>query len=113
MAATYSLDVEAGATFSLEFEYKNDDGTLFDFTGWTAQAQIRQSPAADLTLELDVSIDSELSTITVTMTAEETAALVLPIYVWAMELTETATGKVIRLVEGSVRVSPEVVRAED
>jgi len=111
MAANYGLEIEAGATFSLEFEYKNDDGTLFDFTGWTAKAQIRQTPSSATALEITTSINTSTSVITISLTAVQTATLTATNYVWAMELTQTATSKVVRLVEGGVTVSPEVVRA--
>jgi hypothetical protein len=111
MAANYGLEIEAGATFSLEFEYKNDDGTLFDFTGWTSKAQIRQTPSAASAVEITTAINTATSVVTISLTANQTSSLTLPNYVWAMELTQTAGGRVIRLVEGAVRVSPEIVRA--
>ena len=111
MAANYGLEIEAGATFSLEFEYKNDDGTLFDFTGWTAKAQIRQTPSSSSALEITTAINAGTSVITISLTANQTATLTFTNYVWAMELTQTIGGRVIRLVEGGVVVSPEVVRA--
>lgn len=48
MAVRYKLHIKAGATFEREFEYTNDDGTPFDFTGYTAAMQIRESAAGDL-----------------------------------------------------------------
>jgi carbohydrate-binding DOMON domain-containing protein len=111
MAANYGLEIEAGATFSLEFEYRNDDGTLFDFTGWTSKAQIRQTPSSSTALEITTAINAGTSVITISLTANQTATLTSTNYVWAMELTQTATSKVVRLVEGGVVVSPEVVRA--
>ena len=110
MAANYGLEIEAGATFSLEFEYKNEDGTLFDFTGWTAEAQIRQTPSSSSFLEVTTAINAATSVITISLTATQTSTLTLPAYVWAMELSKT-DGTVVRLVEGAVRVSAEVVRA--
>ena len=110
MAANYGLEIEAGATFSLEFEYKNEDGTLFDFTGWTSKAQIRQTPSSSSFLEVTTAINAATSCITISLTATQTSTLTFPAYVWAMELSKN-DGTVIRLVEGAVRVSPEVVRA--
>jgi hypothetical protein len=110
MAANYGLEIEAGATFSLEFEYKNEDGTLFDFTGWTSKAQIRQTPSSSTALEITTAINAATSVITISLTATQTSTLTFPAYVWAMELSKM-DGTVIRLVEGAVRVSPEVVRA--
>jgi hypothetical protein len=110
MAANYGLEIEAGATFSLEFEYKNEDGTLFDFTGWTSKAQIRQTPSSSSFLEVTTAINAATSVITISLTATQTSTLTFPAYVWAMELSKN-DGTVIRLVEGAVRVSPEVVRA--
>jgi len=110
MAFTLNLYVEAGATFTREITYTNDDGTLFDLTDYSAELQVREtvtSETATLTKTPTISVPN--ATITWTFTAAQTAALTADKYVYAIELTKT-DGTVIRLVEGDLTVSPEVVR---
>jgi hypothetical protein len=109
MAAIYTFHLEAGTTFSREIEYTNDDGSVFDLTGYTALLQLRETPSSDLALEVVPDIDVEQGLISFLISAEQSSTLVLPRYAYAIELTapdETVT----RLIEGSFKVSPEVVR---
>lgn len=108
MAEVYTLHIDAGATWRIEFEYTNEDETVFDLTGYTATMQMRETPDATLALELDADIDTVLGRLTFIASATQTATLTLPFYAYAVELTNGT--EVIRLVQGGVHVSPEVVR---
>lgn len=109
MAEVFTLHIDAGATWRIEFEYTNEDQTIFDLTGYTAVMQLRETAqSADLALELTADIDISKGYLTFIATAAETATLLLPKYVYAVELSKDE--EVIRLVEGGVHVSPEVVR---
>lgn len=109
MAVRYKLFVEAGATWQREFEYTNPDESLYDLTGYTALMHIRETVAGDLVKEIVPDIDTETSVITVAMSADETSELTAEKYVYAMELT-SPDGIVYRFIEGTLQVSPEVVR---
>ena len=109
MAANDTLNVDAGATFTRQYVYTNTDGSVFDLTGYTARAQVRTDyTAATATIDVNPSIDTATGTISLTFSASQTALLTNTQYVWAMELTKSPT--VIRLVEGQVIVSLEVVK---
>lgn len=109
-AIQLNLYVEAGATFSRSLVYTNDDGSLFDLTGFTAELQVRETVAsADATLTVTPTIDDETATVSWEFTATQTSALTDPTYVYAMELYGP-DDLVIRLIEGVITVSPEVVR---
>ena len=109
MAFTVNLYVEAGATLSRTITYTNEDGTLFDLTGYSAQLQVRlTAPAPTAILTKTPTIDVAKAEISWTFTAAETATLIAEKYVYALELTKD--GIVTRLVEGDLTVSPEVVR---
>lgn len=109
MAATYNLSIDAGATYSVEFEYTNDDGSVFDLTGYTALLQVRDMPSSPtVVLQVVPSITVLTGIISVTFTAAQTATLTNSRYVYAIELTSGSF--VIRAVEGYLNVSPEVVR---
>lgn len=110
MAFRVNLYVEAGATFSREITYTNPDGSVFDLTGYTAQLQIRLTPSSSTAvISLNPNINVQTGKISWTFSAQGTALLTAPKYVYALELTHT-NGTVIRFIEGDVVVSPEVVR---
>lgn len=110
MATTVNLSVDAGATFSVEYEYTNDDGTIFDLTGYTGIMQIRDMPSSpSYVLQVTPTLTIATGIISVTLTATQTASLTNSSYVYAIELLG-AGGYVIRAVEGKITVSPEVVR---
>ena len=110
MAFIAHLYVEAGATFTREITYTNEDGTLFDLTDYSAELQVRETASSETaTITKVPTISVPDATISWTFTAAETAALTEAKYVYAIELTKT-DGTVIRLVEGDLTISPEVVR---
>lgn len=109
-AIQFNLHVEAGATFERSLVYTNDDGSLFDLTGYTAELQVRLTPtSATAVIDIEPQINVQTATISWQFTAAQTALLTASSYVYAIELTNQS-GFVIRLMEGSVIPSPEVVR---
>lgn len=86
-----------------------------DLTGWTAASQIRAS-VANPTVLLDMSSNIALTSsgdVTITVPAAATLGLEtggLTRGVWDLELTQTAGGRIVRLVEGSVTISQDVTR---
>lgn len=110
MADSLTLYIEAGATYdAYSFRWLEDDKTTpVNLAGWVPTLQIRETPDADLALEVTPTLNLTEHLIEFVITAEETASLTLPKYVWALELEKN--GEVVRLVEGRVVVSPEVVR---
>lgn len=110
MAFIANLYIEAGATFTREITYTNDDGTLFDLTDYTAELQVRETASsATATITKTPTISVPDGTISWTFSAAETSTLTADKYVYALELTKT-DGTVIRLVEGNLTISPEVVK---
>lgn len=108
MAIQYNLHVEAGATFTRDIVYTNDDGTDFDLTGYSGKLQIRPTPTSStLSLEVIPTVNVATSTISWTFTPAQTSAMVNG-YSYAMEITNGTI--VIRLIEGLLVVSPELVR---
>jgi hypothetical protein len=110
MAYIANLYVEAGATFSRTITKTDEDGTLSDLTGYTAALQVRETVAsASAVITKAPAIDTEEATISWTFSATETRLLTASKYLYALELTHI-NGTVIRLLEGDITVSPEVVR---
>jgi hypothetical protein len=109
MAEKYTLELEAGATYNaLSVRYLEDDKTT-PVPLTALRMQIRETPEAALALEVVPTWDSVTGLVEFEIPAEDTASLALTNYVWALEV-DTDEGQTVRLVEGKVIVSPEVVR---
>lgn len=114
--ASHDLCIPQGASWSRVFTWKTGSpAAAVNLTGYTARMHFRTSySAASATLELTtgnnrIALGGALGTITLTLTATETAALAAGRYVYDLELV-SGGGLVTRLVEGIVTVSPEVTR---
>ena len=109
MAEKFTLELDAGATYNaLSIRYLEDDKTT-PVALDALRLQIRETPDAALALEVTPTWDSLTGLIEFEIDAADTASLTLTNYVWALEV-DTADGKTVRLVEGKVHVSPEVVK---
>jgi hypothetical protein len=110
--ATIDLNIEAGATYSgLSIVVRNSDNTLMSLTGYTGQLQIRKSPASSTAvITVTPTITTGTSTVSFTIPANQTSLLDGGVYVWALEITASGGEPVLRLAEGSVYVSAEVVK---
>lgn len=110
-AVTYDLDLEAGASYSVEFVYKDPNGTPIDLTGWAASAMIRKSAyeSGAALVSVTPAIDGPAGKVTLALTAAQTRTA-QDATVWALEIAHPSGEPVVRLAQGRVKVSPEVVR---
>lgn len=114
MAGTHNLICEQGATFSRVFTWEDSTGAPVNVTGYTARMQVRETLTAASTLlsftteNGGITLGGIAGTITVTATAETTAAVSAGCYVYDLELINGAT--VYRLVQGQFTVDGEVTR---
>lgn len=113
------LEIKQGATFRVTFAYQNPDGTPISLAGLSARMQARPSHSSDelildLTVGSGLTLDAAAGEVHVEVPATTTATLTqagqLRIGVFDVELFDSVTGEVTRLVEGRIRVTPEVTR---
>ena len=112
-AADWDIEVEAGASFSETFQYVDDLDVPVPLSGWSARFQVRETVRATglPVFEQDpMPFDDVTSTVTLTLTAAETAAFSRASYAYGIGLVHPSGEPVIRLAQGKFRVSPEVVR---
>lgn len=108
MAKTYDLKIDAGTTYQVSFRYLQDDGvTPFDLTDYSVQCQFRDSEG-NLVVEPDMQKFALTGEVLLKLTAAQTALLVDSPLQYGVELH--SVDDVIRLVQGQVWVSPEVVK---
>ena len=121
-AGKYALLIEQGATLDIQLEYKDSNNVPIDLSLYDGNMQIRSNFADDngtvyITLS-NPSFDGtgidfggvDNNIIYIKIADVDTEALTFDTAVYDLELTDTDTGKVIRLLQGTVKLSKEVTR---
>jgi hypothetical protein len=111
----FNLEILAGSTFpsvagDCSFYPSDSDGNSFSLTGWTAKLQIREQPTTSAIIDITPTVNTSDNSVRFSLTPTQTSSLVKTDYVYALELTQTSTGKVLTLVRGQVLVTPEIVK---
>ncbi len=110
-AGQYNTVCEQGATYSRVLTWRDSSSVLVNLTGYTAEMDVRTS-SRDLVVTLTtangrISLGGSAGTITLTLSATETAALAPGCYLYDLLLT-SGGGVVTRLVEGAFEISGRV-----
>ena len=111
----YDFIIYQGATFSQLITYTDSSNVAVDLSGYTASMQVRNRKSsstslADFTTENGRITLNSSGEILITMSATDTAALTSCGGVYDLELTETSSGAVIRLLEGQMAFNLDVTR---
>ena len=116
MAAVNHFNIDQGSDCTITFALKDKNGPI-DLTGYTAAMQIRRftfsQDAVDTltTCNGRLSIDAEGGKITAKFPNAITEKYPPDTMVYDIEI-ESDTGEITRIIEGKVRVSPEVTRVK-
>ena len=111
MAAVANLSIDQGATFTSDITVKDINGNVFDLTGYTAVAKLAKGYSSTRTrtaMTTAFATDRTTGVLTISLTAEQTAALDPERYVYDVEITQTSSGAVTRVIEGIITVRPNV-----
>jgi hypothetical protein len=97
------INAYSGATLSLSFTAKDEDGDPVDLTGYTARAEVRPTiSSSTLTLNLAPTIPTPANGVISISIADEVTALIEPgAYVWGLVLV-TPAGGVIPIESGPI-----------
>ena len=109
-AGTYNFILEQGATFNRILTVKENNSAM-NLTNYTVASKMRSTHDSGTvvgTFTCTIS-DATAGDITMQMTNSTTAAIEEGIYVYDLEITNSA-GTVTRLMEGNITVNPEVTR---
>ncbi len=118
------LFIEQGATFVLSFTWYHEDelepgepGEPYDLTGAHARMQIRKKRTEPVLIEADdtngkIALGGTAGTVVVTLADEDTDLLDLKSAAYDLEI-EFADGRVTRLMQGKVTVSPNITHEDD
>lgn len=111
MAAIANLSIDQGATFTSDVTVKDANGNAFNLTGYTAEAKLAKGYASTRTrtsFTATVAADATTGVVTLSLTAAQTADLDAERYVYDLEITQTSSGNVTRVIEGIISVRPQV-----
>jgi hypothetical protein len=105
----FRITCPQGTTFQRLIVIKFDR-YVANLTGYSARMQVRTTHSGPLVLEPAVEVsDPRGGEVSISITAEQSAALKAGTYVYDLEL-ESPSGEVMRLIEGRFIITPEVTR---
>jgi hypothetical protein len=111
----FDLEILAGSTFpsvagDCSFYPTDADGVAFSLTGYTAKLQVRENPSTAAIIDIVPTVNTSDNSVSFSLTPTQTSLLTKTDYVYAIELTQTSTSKVLTLARGQVLVTPEIVK---
>jgi hypothetical protein len=109
MATKANIIIDQGTTFSTVINLTDDNGDPIDLTGYTGDSEMRKHYTSSNSQSFSIALGGNTGTVTLSLTAGQTANLVAGRYVYDVEVTSGAN-VVSRIVEGIVTVTPEVTR---
>jgi len=116
IAGIYNITCEQGATFTRTFTITDPDGDIVNLTGYTGRMQVRRdidstaTPLVELTTANGrLVIVPLLGEITITLTPQLTAPITRD-GVYDLEIVNTNSGVVYRVLKGSFKIDKEVTR---
>ena len=101
MAAIANLTVDQGATFNSDVTVKDANGNAFNLTGYT-------STRTRTTITCTVNADPTTGIVTMSLTADQTGQLEEGRYVYDLEILQTSSSTITRVIEGIITVRPQV-----
>jgi len=109
MAAIANLTIDAGASFSSDVDVLTDDGGIFSLVGYTAEGKMTKGYSETYPrVYFDIAVYENDGTVTISLDPTDTIQLEEGRWVYDVQITETATGDVTRVVEGMITVFPSV-----
>lgn len=110
MATKANLVIDQGTTFSVDLDLTDQTGDIMNLVGYTANSQMRKWYTSSNATPFSTSINASSGQITLSLSSNQTNSLTAGRYVYDVELTETNTGVISRVVEGIVTVTPQATR---
>lgn len=115
LAGRYNMVCDQGSTFERSIELQDSDGTPYNLTGYTARMHVRREVETSTTIVELTTANGRIIIYPVTgvielkLTPTETAALTRGGH-YDLEIQQTSTGKVFKVLRGEFRLEKEVTR---
>jgi hypothetical protein len=103
-----NLTIEKGTDFEATFNVENSDGSTFSLSNYSATAKIRKHPTAPTSKSFSTSITVATGEIKISMGSTITTQLDAGRNYYDVIITQSGTGKIQKVFEGTVIVSNTV-----
>ena len=110
MAIKANIVIDQGTDFSAVIDLVDQDGVVYNLTGYTVAAQLRKNYATSTAYTFIASHSMAGGIISLGLTNTTTAALEPGRYLYDVEITLTSSGVITRVVEGVATVTPGMTR---
>lgn len=112
MANIANLTMDQGSTFTFNVILETLTDTPWNLISWSARGQMRKAySSASATVSFTATHNGNGGKITCTLTSAQTAAIAHGEYLYDVEIYDTADPPVVhRVVEGKIKVKPEVTK---
>jgi len=111
MAVYSNIVVDQGSSYTASIDVTDTDGDNINLTGYTAAGQIRKTYSSSTAVDFATAIANPITgVLTISLTAAQTNAMKAGRYVYDVEITQTSSGAVTRVLEGQVEVTPGVTQ---
>tara|TARA_B100000900_G_C19979172_1_gene473071 strand:+ start:27 stop:368 length:342 start_codon:yes stop_codon:yes gene_type:complete len=111
MAAIANLSIDQGTTFSSDVTVKDANGNPFDLTGYTALARMAKGYSSTRTrtiINCTIAADATSGVVSMQLSADQTSQLEEGRYVYDLEILQTSSSTITRVIEGIINVRPQV-----
>lgn len=103
-----NLTIDKGTTFEATFNVTNADGSVFSLSNYTASAKIRKHPTATSSKSFATAITVATGEIKISMGSTVTSQLDEGRNYYDVIITQSGTGKIQKVFEGTAIVSNTV-----
>jgi hypothetical protein len=110
MAAKANLKIDQGTDYSTIITLTDDDGDPIDLSNYIGKGQIRKYYTSTTAVDFEVDVFSETGNVRLSLSSNTSNEMEFGRYVYDVELTDTITGLISRVIEGIVTITPGVTR---
>ena len=107
-AAQYDITIEQGVDYHLDISWLDSENAAMPLDDYEFASQVREDYASPSAMSFELEVADDL--ISLHAPSSSTSALDFSFGVWDLEATHTASGEVVRLVQGRAEISREVTR---
>lgn len=111
MAVYANLTIDQGSDFFSTVDLEGSNGLPYDLTGYTARGQIRRTYSSLTAYPFTVTVtNATQGEISIALGNTATKQMRAGRYVYDIEVIDSVTGDITRVVEGQVEITPGVTR---
>lgn len=109
MAVYANLTIDQGSDFTSTITVEDSSGIPYDLTGHSARGKIKKTYTSSTSFPFTVNITNPADgEIDISLSSTTTSQMKAGRYVYDIEIEETVTSYVTRVVEGQVEITPGV-----